>query len=61
MGARRVRQCVTPTSSNSSWWPLTTQLLYLAEPGDVVPGIGMVREEALTGANEFAELVSVSG
>jgi hypothetical protein len=25
------------------------------------PGIGMIREEALTGATEFAELVSVSG
>ena len=25
------------------------------------PGVGMVREEALTGATEFAELVSVSG
>jgi hypothetical protein len=25
------------------------------------PGVGMIREEALTGATEYAELVSVSG
>jgi hypothetical protein len=45
---------------------LTTLEATRLEPGAYdrklyAPGIGIVREEALTGASEFAELVSVSG